>query len=87
MQFVHSASEFTLKNGEDVILRSGPDSAMVYVGQGRETVKMHQGNFDIQDYVVERRPLTVTSVEETAEGFLHPTGPGDKPLLAASAGR
>ncbi len=68
MQLVHSALDFTLRNGNDVILQSDRDSAMVYVGLGQETVNMHQGNFDIQDYVVQRRPLAVTALEETAEG-------------------
>ncbi len=59
---------FALLNGDDVLLETGPDSAAVYVGRGRETVRMRQGNFDIQDYLIERRPLYVRALEETAGG-------------------
>lgn len=56
-----------LVNGSQTILEIS-DKPMVYVGTGKETVDMYRGNFKIEDYVIERRPLSVTEVKETAEG-------------------
>ena len=41
---------------------------MLYVGCGQETVDMYRGNFKIEDYVTERRALSVTSLEERPDG-------------------
>ena len=61
--------EFALKNGEDTLLESTQDKAMVYIGRGVESVRMYRGNFDIEDYVTERRPLYVTAAKETVSGY------------------
>ena len=43
---------------------------MLYVGCGQETVDMYRGNFKIEDYVTERRALSVTSLEARPDGAL-----------------
>ena len=70
MELILNGMEFTLKHGNDVILESGAKKPMVYVGYGKETVDMYRGNFKIEDYVIERRPLAVTGVTETAKGVV-----------------
>lgn len=68
MKIICDGLEFALKNGTDTLLASTQTKAMVYVGRGAETIEMYRGNFDIQDYVTERRPLYVTAINETADG-------------------
>lgn len=68
MKIICDGLEFALKNGADTLLSAGPTKAMVYVGRGAETIEMYRGNFDIQDYITERRPLYVTAVKKTADG-------------------
>ena len=63
-----SGLDFRLKNGNETILESSSDHPMIYIGQGEENVLMYRGNFKIDDYVIERRPLAITAVTETAEG-------------------
>ena len=68
MEIICKGLDFTLKNGADILLESTRDEAMVYVGRGTETVEMYRGNFDIEDYVAERRPLYISAVKETEKG-------------------
>lgn len=68
MQFLVDGLDVTLKNGDDIILEQKANQPILYVGYGKESVFMYRGNFKIEDYVVERRPLYVTTVEETADG-------------------
>ena len=65
MELIRSGLEFTLKNGGDTILECRKDRPMIYVGYGREDVDMYRGNFKIEDYVIERRPLFVSAADET----------------------
>lgn len=41
---------------------------MIYVGFGKENVDMYRGNYKIEDYLTERRPLAITGVEEDGSG-------------------
>lgn len=50
-------------NGQ-TILDHTEENPMIYVGHGQENVDMYRGNYNISDYVVERRPLKLTKVEE-----------------------
>lgn len=59
-----------LEDGGHVILAHSSESPMVYVGYGEETVDMYRGNYKIEDYVVERRGLSLTSVREQENGLL-----------------
>lgn len=48
---------FTLKLGGHTLIRHTPDTPFLFVGRGEPRVKMHQGFFDIEDYIAERVAL------------------------------
>lgn len=60
---------FVLTNGEDVILESSAQRPMIYVGTGEESVDMYRGNFRIEDYITQRRPLMITGAKDIEEGI------------------
>lgn len=70
MEILSNGQEFTLRHGNDVILHSAPGQPMIYVGTGREQVDMYRGNFKIEDYLIERRPLSITSAQQTDAGLV-----------------
>ena len=59
---------FAVYEGETLILRHTAEEPMLYVGCGDPEIDMYRGNFKIEDYVIERRPLRKAAVEQTAEG-------------------
>lgn len=69
MELIVNGLEITIKNGEETILKQREGKPILYVGHGKESVDMYRGNFKIEDYIVERRPLYVTNTEKTAEGM------------------
>ena len=69
MELIRNGLEFVIKHGADTIIASSQNMPLIYVGCGVENVEMYRGNFKIDDYVVERRPLNITSIEETADGI------------------
>ena len=69
MEITCNNLEFVLKSGKDVLLESTRDKAMVYVGRGTERVEMYRGNFQIEDYVTQRRPLTCTAAKKISGGW------------------
>ncbi|MDO4267341.1 MAG: alpha-glucosidase [Eubacteriales bacterium] len=68
MKFGKNGSEWFLSAGGETILSGRDDKPVIYVGCGKETVDMYRGNFKIEDYVTERRPLKATGITETAGG-------------------
>lgn len=70
MELIYSGEGLVLKNGGDVILECSKTKPMIYVGCGQENVDMYRGNFKIEDYVIERRPLFVTGTEKTENGVV-----------------
>lgn len=70
MKLIRNEEGFTLKYGADCILECRKDRPMIYVGCGAENVNMYRGNFKIEDYVTERRPLFVTGMDGTEEGMV-----------------
>lgn len=70
MKLIRNGMEFALMNGTDTILECRKDRPMIYVGCGKEDVDMYRGNYKIEDYVIERRPLYVTGIEETKDGVV-----------------
>ena len=70
MEIIRNGLELVLKNGADTILESTKSNPMIYVGYGKETVDMYRGNFKIEDYVIERRPLEITEITETESGLV-----------------
>lgn len=85
MELILNGLDFTLKNGADVLLQSAPGHPMIYVGAGKETVDMYRGNFKIEDYVVERRPLALTSASRTGAGLALDFG-GELEILVKAEG-
>lgn len=69
MEFIKLENGFQIKSKGEVLLSHTPQHPMIYVGYGQETVEMYRGNFDIEDYVVERYPLKNCEIEETDQGF------------------
>ena len=62
MKLHFSEKEWSLEHHGSVLLRSDAEQPFLFAGIGRETVDMYRGNFKIEDYVTERRPLAVSSV-------------------------
>ena len=69
MEIICKDRVFTLKNGSDVLLHTDANTPMVYVGYGEERVEMYRGNFKLEDHLLERRPLTLTSARVTEQGI------------------
>lgn len=70
MKIVFTEKSFSLQRGDHTILTVSPDKTMIYIGKGRENVDMYRGNYRIEDYLTERRPLKITDVREKEGKFL-----------------
>ena len=70
MIFQHTGTDWSLEQGGRLLLQSSQASPLLYVGCGEESVDMYRGNFRIDDYVTERRPVLATSVCETEQGAI-----------------
>ena len=68
MKLHHSLSGWQLEQQGRTLLCSSDDFPMLYVGCGQESVDMYRGNFKIEDYVTERRALSVTAFTEQPDG-------------------
>lgn len=69
MKLLQNGLDWSLESDGQVILESSERSPLIYVGRGQESVDMYRGNFKIEDYVIERRPLTATGITQTADGL------------------
>ena len=45
------------------IMNHSEQSPLIYLGRGREDVEMYRGNFNMEDYVIERFPLYIESID------------------------
>ena len=68
MELIRNGMDWELNAGGRRILSYKEGRPLVYVGYGIESVDMYRGNYKIEDYVVERRPLKVTRITEGTEG-------------------
>ena len=59
MKFECNENSFCLSQNGVVLLDHSAAAPCLYVGMGEESVDMYRGNFKIEDYVVERIPLTL----------------------------
>ncbi|MCB8838798.1 alpha-glucosidase [Aurantimonas sp. VKM B-3413] len=84
MQILSRDGGFDLILGGRPILSHRSDAPFLFVGRGEERMEMYRGNFDIEDYVTARIPLTHAEVAEIGEGWriAFAAGPGQKPLLS-----
>ncbi len=69
MRGIYDNGLWELSNNGEVLLCASPECPMLYVGIGKELVKMHRGNFDIEDYIVTRVPLRLSCARETPAGW------------------
>ena len=67
MKLVRLADGFRICDGAKILLESSRTCPMIYVGRGQEKILMYRGNFKIDDYLTERRPLSVTGITEMPE--------------------
>ncbi|MCQ0986924.1 alpha-glucosidase [Jiella marina] len=69
MKLVPHDGGFDLLFGDRLILRHRSDSPSLYVGRGEERMAMYRGNFDIEDYVTARVPLSAATIESLEDGW------------------
>ena len=74
LQPTASGDGFILSLGGRELIRHTPDTPCIFVGRGREQMKMYRGNFDISDYVEERAPLTHVTIEGALLRFRRAAG-------------
>ncbi len=70
---------FVLSMAGREILRHTPDAPCLFVGTGEARMDMYRGNFDIEDYVVERTPLRHGEIAGDRIAFS--MAPGQAPRL------
>lgn len=57
MKIVEKNKGFELYLQEKCLIRHTFDNCAIYVGYGEERMAMYRGNFEVEDYVIERTPL------------------------------
>lgn len=70
MEFKVTKDSILLEKDGQIILSHTSERPMIYVGIGQESVDMYRGNFKIEDYVIERRPLALTNVIEEGQDWI-----------------
>ena len=68
MKLINNLSDWRLERHGETLLRSSGSFPMIFVGCGQESVDMYRGNFKIEDYVTERRALSLTALHEQSDG-------------------
>lgn len=61
--------EWTVYWSGEPILSHRVSDPLLYVGIGKEKVEMYRGNFQIEDYLLERIPLRYSQVKEVGAGY------------------
>ena len=69
MELHISGKKLSLQNDFGTVLYCDEATPLLYVGHGEESVDMYRGNFKIEDYVTERRPLFLRSAEAAPDGY------------------
>lgn len=68
MKILVEENKFSLSYKGRKILEHSPEKPMLYVGYGEEKLEMYRGNFDIDDYIVERYALrNAEIIQETSK--------------------
>ncbi|PDT39718.1 MULTISPECIES: alpha-glucosidase [Sinorhizobium] len=84
MKFETTPTGFTLSLDGRAILRHSASSPCIYAGHGEERMDMYRGNFEIEDYVIERRPLAHAEID--GRRIVLSEGEGQRPRLALTIG-
>jgi len=79
MKIQTTSDGFDLVLDGRLILRHRSEAPCLFVGQGDARMDMYRGNFDIEDYVIERTPLSHAVVSGSEIAFSN--APGQKPRL------
>lgn len=69
MQIQTTSKGFDLLLDGRLVLRHRADAPCLFVGHGEARMEMYRGNFDIEDYVVERMPLAHAVVSDSEIAF------------------
>jgi alpha-glucosidase len=69
MQIQTTDNGFDLVLDGRLILRHRSDAPCLFVGQGDARMDMYRGNFDLEDYIIERTPLAHAVVSGTEIAF------------------
>ena len=76
-----STGSVSLIINNKLLLRHTSDDPAVFLGVGKENIRMFRGNFDIEDTVSERLPLHFSGMEESGNEkllrFTHPSLEGE----------
>ena len=63
MKLEQTQTGFTLSSNGRVLLEHSDASPAIFAGYGQERMDMYRGNFEIEDYVIERRPLSHAEID------------------------
>lgn len=69
MKLMMLSDGFELEANGHIILRHTAAQPMLYAGSGQEDISMYRGNFKIEDYVVQRVPLSHAEITQTENGL------------------
>ena len=83
MQIQPYSDGFDLILDGRLVLRHRHVAPCLFVGRGEARMDMYRGNFDIEDYVVERTPLASADVTNVGDGYriAFSAAPGQAPRL------
>jgi sulfoquinovosidase len=84
MQILTTDGGFDLVHDGRLILRHRSDAPCLFVGQGDARMDMYRGNFDIEDYVIERTPLAHAVVSGSDIAFSAAPGQPVRLILQVS---
>jgi len=63
MTFESTPDGFSISLNGRTVLRHSASSPCIFIGEGQERMDMYRGNFEVEDYIVERSPLRHAAVE------------------------
>lgn len=69
MQLERSGERWVISVDGRAVIRYAPSEPFLYVGRGAGRMDMYRGNFEIEDYVIERLGLDHVDVAEISEGY------------------
>jgi sulfoquinovosidase len=69
MRVVTEPNGLSVFLGENLLFRHGPDDPAIYIGRGQARFDMYRGNFDIEDYLEAREPLTHLDVHTADDSY------------------
>lgn len=84
MHIEPNATGFTLSLAGRILLHHSAESPCLFVGQGDARMDMYRGNFDIEDYVIERTPLRHAIIEGNRIAFAPSDGQPVRLVLTIS---